>query len=115
MQAIVLNGINDLELKDVPQPEKAAAECLLIKMQASGVNSGDKLFIAGAFPRGIPSSKYNIAGVSGVGKVIETGPGVPDYYKGKNVTIYRSLKYSEETIGTWSEYAHLHYLNCAVL
>lgn len=115
MKAIILNGINNIELKDVPQPEKATREHLLIKMQACGINSGDKLFIAGTFPKGIPKSKYNIAGVSGVGKVIETGQDVPEYYRNKNVVMYRSLRYSDETLGTWSEYAHLHYLNCAVL
>ncbi len=115
MKAIILKGINSIELKDVPEPEKAVPNHLIIKMHSSGINSGDKLFIAGAFPRGIPASKYDIAGVSGAGKVIETGQDVPAYYKDRNVIIYRSLKYSEETIGTWSEYAHLHYLNCAVL
>jgi len=115
MKAIILNGANNIELKDVPAPGSVAANHLIIKMMACGINSGDKLFIAGAFPRGIPTSKYNIAGVSGVGKVVEIGQGVPDYYVDKNVIIYRSLKPSDETIGTWSEYAHLHYLNCAVL
>lgn len=115
MKAIVLNDINTIELKDVPSPGKAAAGYLIIKMLACGINSGDKLFISGAFPRGIPTSKYNIAGVSGAGRVIETGVDVPEYYNGKNVIIYRSLNYSDETIGTWSEYAHLHYLNCMVL
>src|SRR5690606_10002979 len=115
MKAIILNGIDRIELKDVPDPDKVASNHLLIKMHSSGINSGDKLFIGGAFPRGVPGSKYNIAGVSGVGRVIETGIGVPHYYKDRNVTIYRSLKYSKETIGTWSDYAHLHYLNCAVL
>jgi len=115
MKALILKEINKIELSNVPVPVKAAPDHLIIKIQACAINSGDKLFISGAFPRGIPLSKYNIAGVSGVGKVIEAGQSVPDYYKGKNVTIYRSLKYTEETTGTWSEYAHLHYLNCAVL
>lgn len=115
MKAIVLKEINNVELQDVPAPEKALPDHLLIQMKAYAINSGDKLFISGAFPRGIPASKYNIAGVSGVGKVIETGSGVPAYYKNENVTVYRSLKHSQETIGTWSEYAQLHYLNCAVI
>ncbi len=115
MQAIILSGKNNIEHQEVPAPEKAAREHLVIKMQASAINSGDKLFISGAFPRGIPASRYDIAGVSGVGTVVETGPDVPAYYLGRKITIYRSLKYSEHTLGTWSEYAHLHYLNCAVL
>jgi NADPH:quinone reductase len=115
MKAVVLKEVNTIELKNVSTPAKAAPGHLLIKMQACAINSGDKLFISGAFPRGIPASKYNIAGVSGVGKVVEAGQDAPDYYENANVTVYRSLKYSEETIGTWCEYAHLHYLNCAVI
>lgn len=115
MKAIVLKEINTVELQDVPAPAKALPGHLLIQMKACAINSGDKLFISGAFPRCIPGSKYNIAGVSGVGKVIEAGSGVPVHYKNENVTVYRSLKHSEETTGTWSEYAHLHYLNCAVV
>lgn len=115
MKALVLKGVNNLELKEVPDPDAPAPHHLLVKVHSSGINSGDKLFISGAFPRGIPASKYDIAGVSGAGTVIETGQHVPGYYKDSRVIFYRSLKYSEETIGTWSEYAHLHYLNCAVL
>ena len=115
MKAIVLRGINTVELKDVPAPEKALPGHLLIRMKACAINSGDKLFISGAFPRGIPVSKYNITGVSGVGKVIEAGSGVPDYYRNQHVTVYRSLRNSEETVGTRNEYAHLHYLNCAIV
>jgi len=39
-----------------------------------------------------------------------TGQGVPEAYKRKDVTVYRPLKCSEDIIGTWSEYAQLHYL-----
>jgi NADPH:quinone reductase-like Zn-dependent oxidoreductase len=70
MHAIILNGVNEIEPKDVPEPKKAEPGHLIVKMQACAVNSDDKLLIAGAFPRGVPSSKYNIAGVSGVGKVM---------------------------------------------
>lgn len=81
MKAIVLKDINAVELQDLPAPAKALPGHLPIEMKACAINSGDKLFISGAFPRGIPGSKYNIAGVSGVGKVIEAGNGVPAYYK----------------------------------
>jgi NADPH:quinone reductase-like Zn-dependent oxidoreductase len=115
MKAIIVADKNKLVLQDVPKPKKASPGHLLIKMLSCGINSGDRLFIAGAFPRGIPVSRHDIGGVSGVGTVIETGEGVPGNYKGKNVTVYRSLRFSEDTVGTWSEYAHLHYLNCAVI
>lgn len=116
MKAITLIEKNIVQLKDVSLPEKAAPEHLLIKMEACGVNAGDNAFIAGVFkPGSIPVSQYNVCGVSGVGTVIETGERVPEVYKGKKVMVYRSLKFSENIIGTWSEYAQLHYLHCVIL
>lgn len=115
MKAVIIADKNKLTLQDVPKPANVTPGHLLIKMLACGINPGDKLFIAGAFPRGIPASRYGIAGVSGVGTVVATGEGVPDLYQGQNVAVYRSLRSSEDTIGTWSEYAHLHYLNCVVI
>ncbi len=60
-------------------------------------------------------SLYNVYGVSGAGTVIETGSGVPETYRGKNVAMYRSLKASASMVGTWCEYAHMHYLDCILL
>ncbi|WP_159445132.1 zinc-binding dehydrogenase [Filimonas lacunae] len=105
-----------LDVKDVPQPGSPVKGHLVVKMQAMGVNGGDVLDISGAMPQGFfPKSRHNIAGVSGVGTVVETGEGVPDGYKGKNVTVYRSLLFSDDIIGTWSEYVQLHYLHCVIL
>lgn len=116
MKAIIIEGSNRVDCKDIPPPESVANEHMIIKMQTFGINAGDNAFIAGMFPPGfIPVSRYDVAGVSGVGTVIETGPGVPAEYRGKNVTVYRSLKFSNDIIGTWSELAHLHYLQCAIL
>lgn len=115
MKVIILSG-NDVKVQNVPKPEKAEPGNLIIKMQACGINAGDKAFIGGQFPPGsIPVSKYNICGVSGVGTVIEIGEGVPEGYNGKNVTVYRSLKYSDNIVGTWSEYAQLPFLHCAIV
>lgn len=116
MKAICLTSHNNVELQDVPRPEKAKQGHLLIKMEVCGINAGDIAFIGGAFPKGsIPVSRYDICGVSGVGTVIEVGEGVPSTYKGKNVTIYRSLKFGENIIGSWSEIAHLPYQHCVIL
>ena len=116
MKAISLATNNSVEFQHVPKPQKAEPGHLIIKMEACGINQGDKAFIGGTFPLGsIPVSLYNICGVSGAGTVIEIGSGVPEEYKGKNVTIYRSLKFSEKMVGTWCEYAHLHYLHCTIL
>ncbi len=116
MRAISLANNNSVQLQQVPTPVKAEPGHLVIKMVACGINAGDNAFIGGAFPPGsIPVSRYDICGVSGVGTVIETGAGVPGAYKGANVTVYRSLKFSEHIIGTWCEYVHLHYLHCAII
>jgi NADPH2:quinone reductase len=116
MKAITIITKGKVALSEVPQPEKAGAGHLIIKMRSMGINAGDKFFISGNFPPGMfTQSKHDIAGVSGVGKVIALGDGVPEKYLGKYVTVYRSLSKGEEIAGTWSEYAHLPYLQCAIL
>ena len=85
-------------------------------MKACGINSGDKAFIAGAFPPGFaPESQHDVLGGSGAGKVVEIGRGVPERYKGKNVAIYKSLIFSDHIVGTWSEYSQMHYHHCVIL
>ena len=116
MKAICLTTSNGVKVQDVPKPEIAQQGHLLIKMAACGINAGDLAFIGGAFPKGsIPISRYAICGVSGVGTVIETGEAVPPTYKGKKVTVYRSLKFGGNIIGAWCEYAHLPFEHCAIL
>ncbi len=116
MRAVCITSDNGVELKKVPVPKRAEPEHLVIKILACGINPGDKAFIGGAFPPGsIPVSLHDICGVSGAGKEIEVGDGVPQEYKGKNVAVYRSLKFSDNMVGTWSEYAHMHYHHCVIL
>lgn len=116
MKTIVIKDKGRVVVEKATLPEDPAPDFVLVKMIAMGINGGDRTFISGAFPPGFfPNSKYGIAGVSGVGKVIKTGEGVPDRYLGKYVAVYRSLRFSDQTIGTWSEYAHLHTLQCVLL
>ena len=116
MKAIKITSAKSVEIIDIQKPEKAAAQHVVVKMLAIGINPGDNAMINGVFPKGtIPESKYDVAGGSGVGTIVEIGEGVPPGYKGKNVTIYRSLKFDDDIIGTWSEYSHLHYLQCAII
>lgn len=116
MKAICLTNSNGVKLQDVPKPIKAEQGHIIIKMEACGINAGDTAFIGGAFPKGsIPISQYDICGVSGVGTVIEVGEGVPSTYKRNKVTVYRSLKFGENIIGTWCEYAHLPFEQCSIL
>ncbi|WP_216848944.1 zinc-binding dehydrogenase [Pedobacter sp. L105] len=115
MRAICLIPNEGVKLQDVNKPEKAEPGHLLIKMISSAINPGDKAFINRALPPGSVVSLYHVYGVSGVGKVLEIGAGVPEAYRGKNVTMYRSLKFSESMIGTWCEYSHMHFLDCVIL
>jgi len=114
MKAIVLSGEN-LEVQHVKKPQVAEPGHLIIKMKVSAINSGDKFFLKYPTPPGSTKSLYDIKGVSGAGIVEQIGEGVPHEYLGKNVTIYRQLTYSESAVGTWSEYAHVPYLDCVIL
>jgi len=116
MKAIIITGKGQVTVSEVPQPEKPDQGHIIIKMNTMGINAGDKLLISGNFSPGLfNQSQYDIAGVSGVGRVIAIGEGVPQKYLDKNVTVYRSLTASNDIVGTWSEYVQLPYLQCAIL
>lgn len=114
MKAIVLSD-QVLKVQNVKKPQEPKANHLIIKMISSAINSGDKFFLKKASLPGVTQSLYGIRGASGVGTVIQTGEGVPPEYAGKNVTIYRNLKYSDSVVGTWCEYSQMHFLDCAIL
>jgi NADPH2:quinone reductase len=114
MKAVVLSDGN-LEVQDVPQPQQAAPGHLIIKIDASTINSGDKFFLKFPTPPGTVKSLYEIRGVSGAGAVLEAGNDVPVEFQGRNVAFYRQLKYSESVVGAWSEVAQVHYLDCVIL
>jgi len=115
MNALCLIPNEGVTLQQVRQPESAKPGHLLIKMEACAINPGDKAFINRPLPPGSVLSLYNVYWVSGAGTVIAIGDGVPAAYTGKKVSMYRSLKPSEEMIGTWCEYASMHYLDCIIL
>ena len=115
MKAICLSIEQGTILKEVSTPKKAESNHLIIKMEACGVNPGDLAWIGGALRSISPESIYDICGVSGAGIVIEVGENVSEEYIGKKVGVYRSLKYSDTLIGTWSQYAHLHIQHCVIL
>jgi NADPH:quinone reductase-like Zn-dependent oxidoreductase len=115
MRALCTTADRNLELRDVPTPTQPASAHVLIRMDASGINPGDIAFLKAALPLSVPKSLYDIWGVSGAGTVIAAGEGVPEYYKGKKVAVYRSLIGTDQTIGTWCEIAQMHHLACVVL
>ncbi|WP_133177567.1 MDR/zinc-dependent alcohol dehydrogenase-like family protein [Chitinophaga parva] len=114
MQAAVIAG-QDLVIADVERPEEPAPGHVIIKMTASAINNGDKFFLYRPPLPGATRSLYNIRGVSGAGRVIATGEGVPARYQDRQVTLYRQLHYSEYAVGTWSAYVQVPYLDCAIL
>ncbi|MGF7043006.1 zinc-binding dehydrogenase [Mucilaginibacter lappiensis] len=114
MKALVLlNG--NLEVQEVPKPQKAEPGHVIVKIEASTINSGDKFFLKYPTPAGTVKSLYDIRGVSGAGAVLNAGDDVPGEFQGKNVAFYRQLKYSENIVGAWSEFAQVHYLDCVIL
>lgn len=116
----LMNGIckisnGGVELTRIPRPEKALSKHLLIRMEYAAISHGDKAFINRPHPPGSASSLHDVYGSSGVGKVIGIGEGVPKNYLGKHVAIFRSLHNTDQTIGTWSDYIHMHHLCCVII
>ena len=117
MKAICCNkvGIDNIVLRDIKQP-KIKPEHVLIKISTSAINHGDLAWFYGQMPGGKPSSSVDdVAGVCGVGEVIEIGENVPDAFQGNEVTFYRGLHPTDVKVGTWCEYALMHYLDCVLL
>jgi NADPH2:quinone reductase len=116
MKAICVVKETNLEVQDTEKPSTASHENLLVQMEASGINSGDKYFLANPAARAaFGTQPNNVWGASGVGRVIGVGKNVPSHYKDKRVAIYRSLRRTPDTIGLWSEVAQIHHLCCLVL
>jgi len=113
MKAICRTKDFAVESRELEIPD-TAPDHLIIRVSACAINPGDLLWIAGGLPKS-PRSLYDICGVSGAGEVIEIGKKVPKEFGGKKVAFYRSIKATEYLVGTWCEFARLHYLNCMIL
>ncbi|KGB91835.1 alcohol dehydrogenase catalytic domain-containing protein [Burkholderia cepacia] len=117
MKALSVTPDRELELRDIPTPLDAAPEHVLIDMDASAINHGDKTFLTRPAAAGLalPLSEHAVWGASGAGRVVSVGDGVPQKYLGKQVAIYRSLARSPRSVGLWSERAHVPYSTCLIL
>ncbi len=117
VKAVCVTPNRDLELRDVPAPGAPPEGHVVVDMVASAINHGDHTFLKMRSLLGLPSSRHDIWGASGAGRVVAVGPGVPQAYAGKQVAIYRSLSaiISSETVGLWSEQALVHHLSCMIL
>jgi len=117
MKAICVNGDRKLEVREIPTPSEVPAGHVLVDVDASGINHGDKTFLTnpGAAGGFLKASQHEVWGASAVGTVRAIGPDVPAEFAGKKVAVYRSLTQSPHTVGLWSEQAVIPYVNCVIL
>ncbi len=118
MKAICITKARALELREVPEPNGAdlPGDHLLVEMEASAINHGDKMFLARTgTASGLNTSRDDIWGASGVGRVLAVGADLPMDLIGRTVAIYRSLTASPHTVGLWSEQALVPFTSCIVL
>ena len=115
MKAVCVKPNRELEVREIPTPTEPAAGHVLIDMDASAINHGDKAFLARPMTVSAPTSRHEVWGASGAGRIVAIGAGVPDIYAGKQVAVYRSLNRSPDTIGLWCQRAQAPYLNCVIL
>lgn len=84
MQALVLDADKKLSVTTVPTPAPGPGE-VLVKVKAAALNHRDIWIQKGLYPGiQLPS----ILGADGAGEVVKIGPGVEDYWRGKEVVIY---------------------------
>ena len=116
MKAITVTSSRGLEVREVPTPAEAPKGHLLLEIDSSAINHGDKTFLKmPATTTGLNTSKDNVWGASAAGRVLAVGSGSPAEYLGKQVAVYRSLTSSAETVGLWSERAVVPFTSCVVL
>jgi NADPH:quinone reductase-like Zn-dependent oxidoreductase len=117
MKAICVTPERELEVCAIPTPSEPAAGHVLVDMDASAINHGDKAFLKmpGTAGNALAASQHDVWGASGSGRVLAVGAGVPADYAGKQVAIYRSLGRSPETIGLWCERAQVPWTSCLIL
>ncbi|WP_144150252.1 alcohol dehydrogenase catalytic domain-containing protein [Paraburkholderia sp. BCC1885] len=117
MKAICVTPSRELEVRDIPMPAEAAPGHVLIDMEASAINHGDKTFLRMPNAAGNPFAlgQHDVWGASGAGRVVAVGAGVSAHYAGKQVAVYRSLSRSPQSIGLWCERAQVPYTACLIL
>lgn len=116
MKAVCVTEARQLEIRDVPTPTEAPSRHLLIEIEASAINHGDKTFLSRpAATLGLNTSRHDIWGASAAGTVLSAGPEVPSGFVGRKVAIYRSLTPSAQTIGLWAELAVVPFTSCVIL
>lgn len=117
MKAICVTPSRGLEVRDIPTPNEPAPGHVLVEMDASAINHGDKTFLKMPTAAGSPLAvgPQAVWGASGSGRVVALGAGVPAEYAGQQVASYRSLGRSPESVGLWCERAQVPYTTCLIL
>jgi len=117
MKAICVTANKGLAVRDIPTPEKPAPGHILVDMDASAINLGDKIFLTMPAAAGnvLAPCRDDVWGASGSGRVVAVAADVPAEYMGKQVAIYRSLNRGPESIGLWCERAQVSYMSCLIL
>lgn len=77
-------GVENLEVRDVPDPAKAEGTDVIVRVRAAGLNRADLIQRRGLYP---PPAGYspNIPGLEFAGEVVDVGAGVSDYKTGDRV------------------------------
>lgn len=117
MKALCVTPTRDLEVRDLPTPVEPAPGHVIVAMDASAINHGDKTFLRlpNAAGNALALGRHDVWGASGAGRVVAVGAGAPAEYAGRQVAIYRSLDRSPESVGLWCERAHVPATACLIL
>lgn len=117
MKALCVDENRNLQLRDIAPPPAPAAGYVTVKIAGAAINHGDKTFLKmpGAAGRALGARLEDVYGASASGVVTEIGEGVPSYYLGSKVAIYRGLQSDLAVLGTWCEIAQVPYLTCLPL
>ena len=117
MKAICVTQTRGVEMREVPAPDAPAPGHVLVAMDASAINHGDKTFLTMPMAAGNATlpRRHDVWGASGAGRVVAAGAGVPDGYAGRQVALYRSLGASPDSVGLWCETAQVPYTSCLIL
>jgi threonine dehydrogenase-like Zn-dependent dehydrogenase len=84
MKAVVFQGVGDISLENVPEPQIKEPADAIVRITASAICGTDLHFVRGTFP-GV--KKGRILGHEAVGIVEETGPSVRNFRKGDRVVV----------------------------
>lgn len=77
-------GPENLEIREIPDPQKPAGKHVLVRVKAAGVNRADLIQRRGNYP---PPQGFspNVPGLEFAGEVVEAGDAVPAFHSGDRV------------------------------